>query len=277
MTATGPTRKGISIPALREEGDIPDGHGCAGADGFLSPPSARRATIEGVRMRHEIQISIPALREEGDPCRGTAGTSPADFYPRPPRGGRLDDPLKVTSITVISIPALREEGDLRLGGVKASFLTFLSPPSARRATPNPATSFSTGRFLSPPSARRATIVHVVAQRVQNISIPALREEGDPNCPLDGFRQLISIPALREEGDSRRSLISGNACYFYPRPPRGGRRFTASSLSPVSAISIPALREEGDWKGEFPLNTDHDFYPRPPRGGRPSSLIVNSPS
>ena len=34
------------------------------------------------------------------------------------------------------------------------------------------------QFLSTPSARRATVVHVVAQRIEDISIHALREEGD---------------------------------------------------------------------------------------------------
>ena len=33
---------------------------------------------------------------------------------------------------------------------------------------------------------------------------------------------ISIPALREEGDSTAAAPSTSAAYFYPRPPRGGR-------------------------------------------------------
>ena len=77
--------------------------------------------------------------------------------------------------------------------------------------------------------------------------------------------------------------------FYPRPPRGGRPFTACMvdntaifLSTPSArratafllddshnkgISIHALREEGDGRlSAEPAETLH-FYPRPPRGGR----------
>ena len=34
-------------------------------------------------------------------------------------------------------------------------------------------------------------------------------------------------------------------YFYPRPPRGGRRATACSPTSADTISIHALREEGD--------------------------------
>ena len=80
-------------------------------------------------------------------------------------------------------------------------------------------------------------------------------------------KMISIPALREEGDATPLWPTRRFFYFYPRPPRGGRRecivdidSTAEFLSPPSArratilsklltklasISIPALREEGD--------------------------------
>ena len=100
-------------------------------------------------------------------------------------------------------------------------------------------------FLSTPSARRATIQAVV----------------------DALHKLISIHALREEGDTPTPANCSRISYFYPRPPRGGRRviisllLTASQfLSTPSArrathdliedqrseeISIHALREEGD--------------------------------
>ena len=80
----------ISIHALREEGDaLP---GCASADqiGFLSTPSARRATERAAGMGKACAISIHALREEGDPPAALAA----------PGAG-------------ISIHALREEGDFR--------------------------------------------------------------------------------------------------------------------------------------------------------------------
>ena len=34
-------------------------------------------------------------------------------------------------------------------------------------------------------------------------------------------------------------------YFYPRPPRGGRRLAVIFLEQLGQISIHALREEGD--------------------------------
>ena len=79
-----------------------------------------------------------------------------NFYPRPPRGGR---PVCFAAGRVsvsISIHALREEGDLSDFDCTELLLTFLSTPSARRATAD------TG----------------VGQHRRSISIHALREEGD---------------------------------------------------------------------------------------------------
>ena len=81
-------------------------------------------------------------------------------------------------------------------------------------------------------------------------------------------------------------------YFYPRPPRGGRPLSASSLSltypflstpsarrattgtimtlETYRISIHALREEGDDELSRVVWAHQNFYPRPPRGGRPFS-------
>ena len=168
---------------------------------FLSTPSARRATSPACTRavvyanfyprpprggRHSdpegqhvhYAISIHALREEGDRCedRGRAGVH-------------------------ISIHALREEGDGHLYPSATSDAVFLSTPSARRATPCTSKPFPVhqhfyprpprgGRpglrgvrrfsaaFLSTPSARRATDRVPARHTVRQISIHALREEGD---------------------------------------------------------------------------------------------------
>ena len=78
----------ISIHALREEGDRDADDRRAAVVGFLSTPSARRATPEQAVRHEEKVISIHALREEGDPRPPWCRCSTADFYPRPPRGGR---------------------------------------------------------------------------------------------------------------------------------------------------------------------------------------------
>ena len=125
-----------------------------------------------------------------------------------------------------------------------------------------------------------------------ISIHALREEGDAvaSGPLITTINDISIHALREEGDVIRASSSITICEFlstpsarrathqdcpekgcnknfYPRPPRGGRRYLARPERHDLRISIHALREEGDWSGSIRWAQHSHFYPRPPRGGR----------
>ena len=83
-----------------------------------------------------------------------------------------------------------------------------------------------------------------------------------------YQKGISIHALREEGDVRSSRSQGVDTDFYPRPPRGGRRFHHLPSAFSFLISIHALREEGDDAGIDYNALDLSFYPRPPRGGRP---------
>ena len=173
-------QRGISIHALREEGDYVPGSPPAGARRFLSTPSARRATVVVRRGVVVDVISIHALREEGDrqartknhpdtdfyprpprggrPHRGEKQVGQrCDFYPRPPRGGRLPQVTAPAGGWAISIHALREEGDRSVVEVVFYLIRFLSTPSARRATISGWVLLrSVNIFLSTPSARRAT-------------------------------------------------------------------------------------------------------------------------
>ena len=79
----------ISIHALREEGDVARFGLLDFVKGFLSTPSARRATLRWLMMIQLISISIHALREEGDCYHIKVHVCLHNFYPRPPRGGRL--------------------------------------------------------------------------------------------------------------------------------------------------------------------------------------------
>ena len=105
---------GISIHALREEGDLLGRVFFLVARKFLSTPSARRATLQIEALEQQLEISIHALREEGDREIFKLPYFPDNFYPRPPRGGR------------------------RTGqGIQHLLIGFLSTPSARRATKEP--------------------------------------------------------------------------------------------------------------------------------------------
>ena len=170
------------------------------AEPFLSTPSARRATTEEVRPALFILfLSTPSARRATSDGRHT-GSLHSDFYPRPPRGGRPGCAVN-----------------------KSNQNKFLSTPSARRATANPDRGASTTSFLSTPSARRATEHQLLGEEPVEISIHALREEGDLNhsCQIMAYALFLSTPSAR----------------------RATRLF--DGLSEPFHISIHALREEGD--------------------------------
>ena len=108
--AQGPLKGGISIHALREEGDPPlDSKISESMYFYPRPPrGGRPATYPGATdpklisihaLREEgdygcalpedlEKISIHALREEGDALPSSKQLKFLHFYPRPPRGGR---------------------------------------------------------------------------------------------------------------------------------------------------------------------------------------------
>ena len=131
--------------------------------------------------------------------------------------------LRNLSLPPISIHALREEGDgLLIAPTRCLCNFYPRPPRGGRhqCILRPARS---KQFLSTPSARRATRVADLLEIGLDISIHALREEGDLVAAVGFQCHIISIHALREEGDH------GTA---------------AQGQHPQ--ISIHALREEGDW-------------------------------
>ena len=153
--------------------------------------------------------------------------------------------------------------------VASMAILFLSTPSARRATLSffPA-SFALHNFYPRPPRGGRRFSGFCLDLCIDISIHALCEEGDKQAatqsePINVFlstpsarratmtqalvcwKQKISIHALREEGDTRAAATDSTEPDFYPRPPRGGRRFCKAALA-----------------------RSKNFYPRPPRGGRP---------
>ena len=63
--------------------------------------------------------------------------------------------------------------------------------------------------------------------------------------LKQTQQNISIHALREEGDKTQTQSTRRPTHFNPRPPRGGRPIGQFTMKCLIDISIHALREEGD--------------------------------
>ena len=124
---------------------------------FLSTPSARRATPatpapkaspanfyprppRGGRPPYltaicsGIMISIHALREEGDASPRKALEGDVYFYPRPPRGGRPHHVVYVQLLAGYFYPR-PPRGGRQIGPYRRrSARSFLSTPSARRAT-----------------------------------------------------------------------------------------------------------------------------------------------
>ena len=83
-------------------------------------------------------------------------------------------------------------------------------------------------YPRPPRGGRPIGKYVWTDGTQ-ISIHALREEGDPAGVLNLLKPTISIHALREEGDMARWVRLRSPAYFYPRPPRGGRHAKAGDI------------------------------------------------
>ena len=180
MTSEDLLDEEISIHALREEGDMASVALMVRHMGFLSTPSARRATVCNPPQSWIYFISIHALREEGDAtkCCTVRYRQNISIHALREEGDRYGGELSAQD-GAISIHALREEGDVPF------FLRYRCHTE----------------FLSTPSARRATVYKPAGSVAFAISIHALREEGDLLLLLGGSGAAhISIHALREEGD-----------------------------------------------------------------------------
>ena len=155
----------------------------------------------------------------------------------------------------VYIHALREEGDRTSRYLYSRFGTFLSTPSARRATDLPL--FCDGDrhdfYPRPPRGGRRRAL----------------------LPLSSAVNFYPRPP---RGGRRRALLPlSSAVNFYPRPPRGGRHPQPPDRRCQNQISIHALREEGDMPRSTPTSAGAYFYPRPPRGGRPIADYFGIPT
>ena len=212
-------RCGISIHALREEGDIsltPDFTKCfyfnprpprGGRPGplcgygrqlvFQSTPSARRATKDVLDFLFSLVFqSTPSARRATE-----------RWYDR-------------VADLVISIHALREEGDREQTPAEAGNNYFNPRPPRGGRRESRLRAGETLPFQSTPSARRATI----------------------DCRVVYVLVSISIHALREEGDAGSVGGASVGLDFNPRPPRGGRLTNMpSTLAEAQFQSTPSAR------------------------------------
>ena len=167
---------------------------------FQSTPSARRATDIRFCFFDSIRISIHALREEGDRKIG-AGRCFGRLFQSTPSVGRATNGIQLGLQRIgISIHALRGEGDPSTRPAGAAWWYFNPRPPWGGRLLFMLLKEGMIRFQSTPSVGRATSVFQ---------------------PVIGMEN-ISIHALRGEGDKQPSVVRASDFYFNPRPPWGGR-------------------------------------------------------
>ena len=198
----------------------------------------------------------------------------------------------------ISIHALREEGDLTYFLQPSRSRSFLSTPSARRATQNGSRGrfhgqnfyprpprggrqvSSTSRsmtclFLSTPSARRATIATAHRQARYAISIHALREEGDGR-PVRAARhgeRFLSTPSARRATGRQMAGVYIQVISIHALREEGDDAGSID-IEVTAVISIHALREEGDFLLQLCHNIRGKFLSTPSarRATWPSTVV-----
>ena len=221
---TQDTETGISIHALREEGDARKGRDVNLTLEFLSTPSARRATKLCGYIDKDPDISIHALREEGDQQCAAVSMQSSYFYPRPPRGGR--HPARFADVAIkqfLSTPSARRATATEFQGRFGSFDFYPRPPrGGRHQAAGNNGSARPDFYPRPPRGGRLPLFGV-SLRNQTISIHALREEGDVPYAMAAYEYFgfLSTPSARR---ATVGTADKPAPYedFYPRPPRGGR-------------------------------------------------------
>ena len=133
-----------------------------------------------------------------------------DFYPRPPRGGRqIGDQVLVGHLSFLSTPSARRA--TFKSTKRTQTYEFLSTPSARRATLSARgfTRHSEYFYPRPPRGGRQESFWGCSPRHPFLSTPSARRATSLCSQCTASAKSISIHALREEGDVLRiaSMIS----------------------------------------------------------------------
>ena len=195
------------------------------------------------------------------------------FYPRPPRGGRRQARSGRQVAQDISIHALREEGDYTVQIVHVG--AVISIHALREEGDGSFSQFilDLDTFLSTPSARRATSFAYAGKLLFPISIHALREEGDSLIPPRTLPRWNFYPRPPRGGRQKVYDLTGYSVEFLSTP--SARRATApktsSLVGALSFLSTPSARRATSI-AFIKLDMACYFYPRPPRGGRPAPQL-----
>ena len=235
----------ISIHALREEGDRTAGSRFPLRNHFYPRPPRGGRRCSCPCSCGGCHISIHALREEGDEYRAFRDLKRLEFLSTPSaRRATAERVVVPDRLKGISIHALREEGDGNVASVLVELHKFLSTPSARRATRTGADSSMrpSNFYPRPPRGGRLT-VEVDDPDIFEISIHALREEGDhfPPVVFEVVLEFLSTPSARR-ATRRPPETQGAGADFYPRPPRGGRLpLCAGCKTAEKFLSTPSAR------------------------------------
>ena len=190
---------------------------------YPRPPRGRRLTASVSLLEYQ-RISIHALREEGDAAQrsGLKSLLNISIHALREEGDELRDAPAANA--GISIHALREEGDLRTSQPTAAARSFLSTPSARKATfqlRGQAEGFF-DFYPRPPRGRRRQLSSVPVALLLFLSTPSARKA---TCSVSGpAKQAKNFyprpPRGRRLRCPRKRPRQRN---FYPRPPRGRRQ------------------------------------------------------
>ena len=219
----------------------------------------------------EQLISTLAPREGSDFLRPVYKAAYTYFYPRSPRGER---PPGFTSQSVFNLflPSLPARGATLFSFV-SSFLCGISTLAPREGSdlfrfyPQWTISIST---LAPREG--SDLMHGGQCFAFAISTLAPREGSDMETEAwEALVQYISTLAPREGSDAHQQLsICVLFLHFYPRSPRGERRYTKWCINTVLNFYPRSPRGERRPCCGMSVRATN-FYPRSPRGERPEAL------
>ena len=235
----------ISIHALRGEGDVfavrrhlrpfrfqstPSvGRATAGCTyslmyyEFQSTPSVGRATRILAGDGRASRISIHALRGEGDAAALAAAAGFSNFNPRPPWGGRLITASFSRTSKIYFNPRPPWGGRPFIAGGFSAHADFNPRPPWGGRLLIGGNIMEAMLFQSTPSVGRATMDQPITRAEHEISIHALRGEGDRLTPSSvyPFPNFNPRPPWGGRPDRRSSGLP-SCRNFNPRPPWGGR-------------------------------------------------------